>query len=88
MTSDRAWKAIIAAEREPLSVDPQPFELSEIVEELRPPRKKRRYSLKRAITDARKMGVDVKVEPDGAITLKCSQPSTASTGNAWDVVLQ
>jgi hypothetical protein len=67
------------------------FEPWDIVDQLRPPRRKktkRRYSLKRAVSDARKMGVDVKVEADGAITLKCSQPTPDGSSNPWDSVLQ
>jgi hypothetical protein len=42
---------------------------------VKPPRKRRRLSLARAITRAQKAGVDVTVMPDGSITLR-----TGSTG--------
>jgi hypothetical protein len=49
---------------------------------------RRRPSLAKAIKTARKAGVDLTMMPDGALTLKCSQPGNgADSSNPWDEVL-
>jgi hypothetical protein len=55
-----------------------------------PPRSRRRLrqpSLARLIAKAKQLGVDVTIEPNGAVTFRCSSAAPDAVINEWDEVL-
>jgi hypothetical protein len=81
-TKDRI-AAFVALHNDP-AYEPHPFDPFEDVP-TRP--RTRRFSLTRAIKHARKSGVDLTVEPNGAMTMRCSDAPKENIANPWDEVL-
>jgi hypothetical protein len=58
-----------------------------VIVEVQPEQRQRKPSLARLIAKAKQLGVDVTVEPNGAVTFRCGSAAPDAVINEWDEVL-